>query len=91
MSVITLCTQQFLYIFGTTYSSYSCGSLFSIIKIIKSTPCSNVTDVHLTKLLKTALTTHNLDFKNYTTNTLITITLFKYKYNITITQFSNIN
>ncbi|XP_025416544.1 general transcription factor II-I repeat domain-containing protein 2-like [Sipha flava] len=51
---ITLCAQKLISIFGTIYS---CESLYSTMKMIKSKHRSTLTDDHLTELLRTALTT----------------------------------
>ncbi|KAL4126266.1 hypothetical protein QTP88_010491 [Uroleucon formosanum] len=63
---ISLCAQKLISIFGTTYS---CESLYSTMKMIKSKHRSTLTDGHLTELLRTALTTYSPDFKKLTSKT----------------------
>jgi hypothetical protein len=60
---ITLCAQKLISIFRKTYS---CESLYSNMKMIKSKHRSTLTDDHLTQLLRTVLTTYSSDFKNLT-------------------------
>ncbi|XP_060836051.1 general transcription factor II-I repeat domain-containing protein 2B-like [Rhopalosiphum padi] len=57
------CAVKLISIFGTTYS---CESLYSTMKIIKSKYRSNLTDDHLTELLRTALTSIQPDLKKLT-------------------------
>jgi hypothetical protein len=54
------CAQRLIYIFGTTYS---CDSLYSTLKFIKSKYQSGLTDEHLNELIRTALTSHQPNFK----------------------------
>jgi hypothetical protein len=59
---ITLCAQKLISIFGT----YSCESLYSTMKMIKSKHRSILTDDQSTEFLRTALTTYSPDFKKLT-------------------------
>ena len=47
--------------FGTTYY---CESLYSTMKYIKSKQRSQLTNEHLTELIRTSLTSYEPDFKN---------------------------
>lgn len=57
------CAKRLISIFGTTYS---CESLYSTLKFIKSKYRAVLTDEHLTELVRTALTSHQPDFKQLT-------------------------
>jgi hypothetical protein len=53
------CAQRFISIFGTTYS---CESLYSTLKFIKSKYRSVFTDEHLTELVRIAAIKQNILF-----------------------------
>jgi hypothetical protein len=57
------CAQRLISIFCTTYS---CESLYSTLKFIKSKYRSVLTDEHLNELMRTALTCHQPNFKQLT-------------------------
>ena len=54
---------KFISIFGSTYT---CESLFSTIKFVKSKYRANLTTEHLSELLRTATTSLKPDFKRLT-------------------------
>jgi hypothetical protein len=54
------CAQRLISIFGTTYS---CEPLYSTLKFIKSKYQSVLTDEQLNELMRTALTSHQPNFK----------------------------
>lgn len=56
--------MRLLSMFGTTYS---CESLFSVMKFIKSKHRAVLTNEHLVELLRTALTTYQPNFKKLVT------------------------
>jgi len=58
-----MCTMKLISIFGTTYV---CESLYSTLKFIKSKYRSELTDEHLSELLRTALTNYQPDFTKLT-------------------------
>jgi hypothetical protein len=62
---IKACSQGLISIFGTTYS---CESLYSTLKFIKSKYRSVLTDEHLNELMRTALTSHHPNIKQLTAN-----------------------
>lgn len=55
--------MRLLSIFGTTYV---CESLFSTLEFIKSMYRSELTDEHLSELVRTALTNYQPDFEKLT-------------------------
>jgi tryptophan synthase beta subunit len=55
--------MRLISIFGTTYV---CESLYSTLKFIKSKYRSELTDEHLSELVRTALTNYQPDFKKLT-------------------------
>jgi hypothetical protein len=57
------CAQRLISLFGTTYS---CESLHSTLQFIKSKYRSDLTDEHLNELMRTALTSHQPNFKKLT-------------------------
>jgi 17beta-estradiol 17-dehydrogenase/3beta-hydroxysteroid 3-dehydrogenase/mitotic-spindle organizing protein 1 len=60
---IKACAQRLISIFSTTYS---CESLYSALKSIKSKYRSVLSDEHLNELMRTALTSHQPIFKQLT-------------------------
>ena len=58
-----MCAMKLISIFGTTYV---CESLYSTLKFIKSKYRSELTDEHLSVLVRTALTNYQSDFTNLT-------------------------
>ncbi|XP_047138990.1 general transcription factor II-I repeat domain-containing protein 2A-like [Hydra vulgaris] len=66
---------KFISIFGSTYT---CESLFSTMKFVKSKYRANLTSEHLSELLKTATTSLKPDFKKLT-NKVMSISLIKVK------------
>nr|XP_047127814.1 general transcription factor II-I repeat domain-containing protein 2-like [Hydra vulgaris] len=66
---------KFISIFGSTYT---CESLFSTIKFVKSKYRANLTNEHLSELLRTATTSLKPDFKKLTSK-VMSISLIKLK------------
>ena len=54
------CAKRRISIFGTTYS---CESLYSTLKFIKSKHWAVLSDKHLSVLVRTSLSSHQWDFK----------------------------
>ncbi|XP_065681502.1 general transcription factor II-I repeat domain-containing protein 2A-like [Hydra vulgaris] len=66
---------KFISIFGSTYT---CESLFSTMKFVKSKYRANLTNEHLSELLRTATTSLKPDFKKLTSK-VMSISLIKVK------------
>lgn len=57
------CAKRLISIFGTTYT---CESLYSTLKFVKSKHRAELSDEHLSELVRTALTNYQPDFKKLT-------------------------
>jgi tryptophan synthase beta subunit len=58
-----MCAMKLISFFGTTYV---CKSLYSTLKFIKSNYRSELTDEHLSELVRTAITNYQPDFTKLT-------------------------